>query len=118
MMAPSLLLEEGRVRMVLGSGGSKRIRTTLFQVISHVVDFGLTVHEAIEAPRLHWDGEWLQAEPGLPERTRERLGRDWPLNVWEERNLYFGGAHAVDLTGGAHADPRREGGAAVIDVAE
>ena len=37
MMAPSLLLIDDRVRLVLGSGGSKRIRTAMLQVIGNVV---------------------------------------------------------------------------------
>ena len=59
MMSPSVLLRGGQVCLVLGSGGSKRIRTVLFQVLSHVVDFDLGVREVVEAPRLHWDGESL-----------------------------------------------------------
>jgi len=113
MMSPCVVLGgEGEVRLVLGSGGSKRIRTAIVQVTSAVVDFGAELPDAVGAPRMHWDGEWLQVEPGWPAATLEALGRRWPLNRWPERNLYFGGAHAVALGAGAAAGDPRRGGAA------
>jgi gamma-glutamyltranspeptidase/glutathione hydrolase len=114
MMSPSLVLRDGAVRLIVGSGGSKRIRTALVQVISGIVDFERGVRESVEAPRLHWDGEQLQLEPGFPAESLEALRSRWPVNEWEERNLYFGGAHAVDPRGEAGADPRRDGRAEVV----
>ncbi len=108
MMSPSLLLHGDELRLVLGSGGSKRIRSALLQVILGVVDFGLPLAEAVERPRLHWDGECVQAEPGLPARVLERLRGERPLNEWETRDVYFGGVHAV-ARGEAAGDPRRGG---------
>ena len=64
-MSPSLLLSQGETRLVLGSGGSKRIRTAMLQVISLVVDFGLPLADAVTHPRVHWDGACVQAEPGI-----------------------------------------------------
>lgn len=116
MMAPSLLLRDGAVEIVAGSGGSKRIRTALFQVIGHVADFGVGVGEAIEAPRVHWDGEIVQLEPGFSADVVEALRRIWPVNVWAESNLYFGGVNAVAPRGGAAADPRRGGCARIVST--
>jgi gamma-glutamyltranspeptidase/glutathione hydrolase len=113
MMAPSLLLCDDRVELVVGSGGSKRIRTALLQVISHIVDYQLDLSAAVEAARLHWDGEALQIEPGFAPNVVAELGRRWPLNVWPDRNLYFGGVNAVSPNGQAGADSRR-GGAAIL----
>jgi gamma-glutamyltranspeptidase/glutathione hydrolase len=111
MMSPSLLLEGGALRLVVGSGGSKRIRTALLQVLTAVVDFDLDLAQAVELPRLHWDGETLQVEPGLPAATREALARQVPVNTWSQRDVYFGGAHAVTPDGTAAGDPRRGGAA-------
>lgn len=113
MMSPSLLLDGSAVRLILGSGGSKRIRTALVQVISNVVDHAMTVGEAVEAPRLHWDGECVQLEPGFRPEAIRALSRSWPVNEWSERNLYFGGVHAVSGEDGA-GDPRRGGAAARV----
>jgi len=114
MMSPCVVLGgEGDVRLVLGSGGSKRIRSAILQVTSAVVDFGAELSDAVGAPRMHWDGEWLQVEPGWPTATLEALARRWPLNRWPERNLYFGGAHAVAPRAEAAAGDPRRGGAAL-----
>jgi gamma-glutamyltranspeptidase/glutathione hydrolase len=109
MMSPSLVLEGSRVRLVLGSGGSKRIRSAIVQVLCGVLDFAMDVRAAVEAPRLHWDGDCLQIEPGFPPGSVAVLARSWPVNVWLERNLYFGGVHAVDPGGAGAGDPRRQG---------
>lgn len=117
MMAPTLLFSDDsddKVAMALGSGGSKRIRTALLQVISAVVDHHLEVSDAVEAPRLHWDGEHVQAEPGLPSDALAALAGRWPVNEWPDRDLYFGGVHAVVPGIGGAGDPRRGGDAAIV----
>lgn len=109
MMSPTLVLEGGEVRLVAGSGGSKRIRSAMVQVITAVVDFERPVRQAVEAPRLHWDGQQLQAEPGFDAEGLAALRARWPLNEWPEPNLYFGGVHAVAPGRDAAGDPRRAG---------
>ncbi len=115
MMAPSLVLENGEARLILGSGGSKRIRSAIFQVITHVVDHGMAARDAVEAPRLHWDGEQLQLEPGFGDDAVEALRRSWRVNAWPERNLYFGGVNAVDPAAAGAGDSRRCGHGSVVD---
>lgn len=115
MMAPSLLLRDGKPRLVLGSGGSKRIRSALLQVLSNTIDFGLPLEQAIAAPRMHWDGARLQLEPGFPESGLAGLEKRWPLNRWSVQDMYFGGVHAVAPHGAAMGDPRRNGHAVIID---
>jgi len=115
MMAPSLLLRDGRVRLVIGSGGSKRIRTAMMQVLSHTVDFGMSLRDAVRTPRLHWDGAHLQAEPGFSEGALQAIEQHWPLNRWAVQDVYFGGVNAVSPLGRAEADPRRGGSACLVD---
>jgi gamma-glutamyltranspeptidase/glutathione hydrolase len=115
-MAPSLLLAGGRTRLVLGSGGSKRIRTAMVQVIGNGVDFGMSPREAVEAPRLHWDGQRIQSEPGFPEAALAALAARWPVNRWAVQDVYFGGVHAVAPDGEGAGDPRRGGQAATVEV--
>jgi gamma-glutamyltranspeptidase/glutathione hydrolase len=71
----------------------------------------------VDAPRLHWDRELLQVEPGLAQDVLAELRRHYPVHVWDRPNLYFGGANAVaraaDGTVSAAGDARR-GGAAVL----
>ena len=108
MMCPSVVLRDGAVRLVIGSGGSKRIRSAITQVLTAVLDGGLGLEAAVRAPRVHWDGEALQLEPGLLPEAREALAARWPVNEWEAPDLYFGGVHAV-APGEAAGDPRRDG---------
>lgn len=110
MMSPTLVMDGGAPRLVLGSGGSKRIRTAIFQVIAAIVDGGLDVADAVDAPRLHWDGATCQLEPGLPAGAVAALADRYPLNVWPDRNLYFGGVHTIDVLAGTAAGDRRRGG--------
>ncbi|MEN8143199.1 MAG: gamma-glutamyltransferase [Thermodesulfobacteriota bacterium] len=108
MMSPSMLVGEKGVEMVIGSGGSKRIRTAIPQVISNVVDFGIAIEQAVELPRIHWDGETMQVEPGYEEAVIEELKNIWPVNAWSNKGVYFGGVHAI-YNGEPAGDPRRGG---------
>ncbi|MCZ6784039.1 MAG: gamma-glutamyltransferase [Proteobacteria bacterium] len=117
MISPSLLLRGDDVRLVLGSGGSKRIRTALLQVLSAVSDFGLAIGDAVEHPRLHWDGEQVQAEPGWSEAVLAALRERRRLNEWACKDVYFGGVHGVrpGPDGEGAGDSRRGGAAATLE---
>jgi gamma-glutamyltranspeptidase/glutathione hydrolase len=115
MMAPTLVLDPGgTVVLALGSGGSKRIRTAIGQVISAVVAHGRDLREAVEGPRVHWDGAVVQAEPGFPPTAVDALRRRWDVNEWPARNLYFGGVHAAQPEKIGVGDPRRGGTARLV----
>lgn len=110
MMAPSMLVDAEGVLAALGTGGSKRIRTALQQTVTNLVDFGLTPEEAVNRPRLHLSQGTLQVEPGYPEAALSTLRKGGPINVWDTKNVYFGGVHAVvPRTGGGAGDARRGG---------
>ena len=115
MMSPSLLLKGERVDLVAGSGGSKRIRTALLQVISNRVDFAMSIAQAVDALRLHWDGEHVQIEPGFPETSVAALKKRWSVNMWKVRDIYFGGVHTVSPAGEGVGDARRGGDAVVLE---
>jgi gamma-glutamyltranspeptidase / glutathione hydrolase len=113
MMAPSVLRRPGRPDVVLGSGGSERIRSALVQVVAALVLDDLPLRDAVLAPRLHVSdgpaGEVVQLEPGLARGAIDRLAQDWTVNEWSGTDLYFGGVHAVDTDGDHIGDPRRGG---------
>ncbi len=110
MMSPSLLVKDGDVKLVIGSGGSKRIRTAVTQVLYQVVDFKRSIQDAINAPRLHWDGDVVQVEPGFPAKAIETLASRIKINEWESQGVFFGGVHAVIPGIEGAADARRGGG--------
>jgi gamma-glutamyltranspeptidase/glutathione hydrolase len=119
MMAPSLALNDGRPRLVVGSAGSIRLRGAILQIVVNVVHHGLPVEEAIEAPRVHFEGSQVHCEGGADPAELDRLeARGYELVRWRRRNLYFGGAAAVErLADGSLAaagDPRRGGHGIVV----
>jgi len=116
MMSPSLLVKDGVVRLVIGSGGSKRIRTAISQVLNQVVDFNRDLGEAVDAPRLYWDGSVVQVEPGFSEEALDLLRGHAPLNLWNQCDVYFGGVHAVVPGNTGAGDPRRGGAVEVVDT--
>jgi gamma-glutamyltranspeptidase/glutathione hydrolase len=75
-MSPSIVLKDGQVMMVLGSPGGARIITTVMQVILNVIDHGMTIREAVDAPRVHlqWIPDELRIEKnGLSADTVAKL---------------------------------------------
>jgi gamma-glutamyltranspeptidase/glutathione hydrolase len=113
MMTPTLVLENGRPRLALGSAGSVRLAGAIAQVADAVLR-GTPVAEAIEQPRLHVEGDVLHLEGGIDEPAPA----GWKTVAWAERNLYFGGVAAVerrpDGTLAAAGDPRRGGHGIVV----
>jgi gamma-glutamyltranspeptidase / glutathione hydrolase len=113
MMAPSMVLRDGEVELVLGSAGSNRIRSALLQTIVGVVDNGLGAREAVCAPRVHFENGVVYAEPGID--LESVLAEHRRVVRFGALNLFFGGVQAVQrrearLFGAG--DPRR-GGVAV-----
>ncbi|HUP23472.1 MAG TPA: gamma-glutamyltransferase [Thermoanaerobaculia bacterium] len=113
-MTPSVVLAPGgELELVLGSPGGPTIITTVFQVISNVLDHGTTLEAAIESPRMHHQAwpDLISFEPGsFDVATQEALrARGHELT---EREGWSGDVSAVALCSGTLAgvaDPRRGG---------
>ena len=52
-MAPTVVLHDGRVFLVLGSAGGPHIVTVILEAALNILDYGMTPQEAVDAPRLH-----------------------------------------------------------------
>jgi gamma-glutamyltranspeptidase/glutathione hydrolase len=119
MMTPTLVLDgDGQTRLVAGSAGSVRLAGAILQVVAGVVGHGLPVTEAIDRPRLHVDDATVHVEGGWPDVVAARLREEgWDVRTWADRNLFFGGAAAVELRPGGQFDAagdRRRGGHGVV----
>jgi len=66
-MTPTMVLKDGKLFLVLGSPGGPTIITTVASVLTGVVDFGLDIQEAVNAPRFHH--QWLPDEIRLEDRV-------------------------------------------------
>ena len=120
MMTPTIALQDGRPRLVVGSAGSVRLAGAITQVTAAVVGRGLTVGEAIRRPRLHVDASVVHVEGGWGESVVEGLERaGWNVVRWADQNLFFGGTSAVEVTPegrlAAAGDPRRGGVGLVVE---
>ncbi len=120
MMAPTIILSTDGTVTALGTGGSNRIRTAILQVAVNLLDHGMDLESAVDAPRLHVERDGrLSFEPGLPPEAQEALLAAVPeAHAWPERNLFFGGVHAArrEARGGVEGagDRRRQGTARVL----
>jgi gamma-glutamyltranspeptidase/glutathione hydrolase len=109
MMSPTLVMGEKGVEMVLGSGGSNRLRSAISQVVLNFFVKNMDLESAVHAARIHLEGSVLHFEP---ETALESLPNNIRLHPWDEINLFFGGVNAVTSTA-AVGDPRR-GGTGII----
>ena len=119
-MAPSVVLRDGRPRLVVGSAGSLRLRGAIFQIVVNAVAHGMGVEEAIDRPRVHLDGDDVHCEGGNDPGELARLEAwGYQLVRWRRRNLYFGGAAGVEFREdgslAAAGDARRGGHGVVIE---
>jgi gamma-glutamyltranspeptidase/glutathione hydrolase len=114
MMAPTLVLCPDGGRIVIGSGGSNRIRTAILQVLVNLLDYGVDVVEAVSRPRVHFENARLSVEGGFDANEVASLIEDYPdHHLWDDLNLFFGGSHTVVREGSGalrgFGDPRRGG---------
>lgn len=114
-MTPTIVLKDGKLFLVLGSPGGPTIITTVANVLMGVVDYGLNIQQAVNAPRFHdqWMPDEIVIEPtGISPDTvgiLERMG-----HKFKKSRDYMGDAECIaidDKTGerlGA-SDGRNEG---------
>ena len=113
-----LVLDGATPRFVYGTPGAQAQVQTNFQLAVALIDHGLGVQEAIEAPRwYHESGRTLKLESRFPEQVRKGLtAKGHELQLLSDWAEVTGGAQvvAIDANGvfSGGADPRREGYAA------
>jgi gamma-glutamyltranspeptidase/glutathione hydrolase len=113
-MTPTIVVKDNRPFLVLGARGGSRIPTSVAQIIANVIDFGMTVQEAVDAPRVHH--QWI---PDTLLYEKRALATDVVRNlgsmgyVLQEVEVTAAAeALMIDPGGGwllGGADPREEG---------
>jgi gamma-glutamyltranspeptidase / glutathione hydrolase len=84
-MTPTIVLKDGKLFLVLGSPGGPTIITTVANILTGVIDFGLDIQEAVNAPRFHhqWLPDEITVEDRLSPDTMNLLrSKGHKLNVW------------------------------------
>jgi gamma-glutamyltranspeptidase/glutathione hydrolase len=96
-MAPTIVLRDGKLFLVLGSPGGARIISTVANILMGVVDYGLDIQRAVNAPRFHnqWLPESSQVEPGVSPDTLALLRRMG--HTVEEENSYWSDGECIAI---------------------
>ena len=92
-MAPMMALRDGRIAFALGLPGGLRIFPSAFQAILNVIDHGMTLQEAVEAPRVWTEGGVLEVEDAIPDAVVAEL-RARGHEVMRSRRI-AGGMNAI-----------------------
>lgn len=112
MISPTIIMKKKKPFILLGSGGSNRIRSAIIQVIVNYINRGKSLDEAILFSRVHLEQDQLYFEPGII--NSEIILPDYiSLNPFKDKNIFFGGVNAVTLTEGV-SDIRRGGISKII----
>jgi gamma-glutamyltranspeptidase/glutathione hydrolase len=113
-LMPGIILRDGKPHAALGLKGGHVQPQVQVQMICNLIDFGMTVQQAIAAARFnHIEAEKVGLEPEFPQDLRDELSRRGHKIVGGDPES-FGGAHAVviDAQSGAFvggSDPRKGG---------
>ncbi len=116
-ISPTIVLKDGTPLLSVGSPGATRIIATVIELIVNVVDYGMTAHDANDAPRFLCQkaDDYLHLESRISQQVQDDLARrGHTLRVYGAYDLFFGGAQLVlrdPVTGALQgsADPRRGG---------
>jgi gamma-glutamyltranspeptidase/glutathione hydrolase len=112
-MSPTIVYSSDGDLVSLGSPGASRITTAIMQTLVNVVDLGLSLEAADDAPRVHAEGDLFAYEAGAKKPDLSAYER---ILAHDEPSMFFGGVNAVRRTPEglfeAAADPRRSGGVA------
>lgn len=114
-MSPTLIMKDGEPVAALGSPGGTTIIATVAQICSNLIDHGMTMQEAIDAPRIKgFRNTTLDYEGRFSDETiSEMEAKGWTMNASDDFNRSFGSVNAVryaaDGTLDGGADPRRDG---------
>jgi len=72
-MSPMMAVRDGKLRYALGLPGGKRIFPSAMQALVNLIDHGMSLQEAVEAPRVWTEGNALEVEQTMPESVRKKL---------------------------------------------
>jgi len=115
-MTPTIVLEDGSPILILGSPGGSTIITTVAQILSNVIDHGMSAVDAVAAPRLHhqWMPDTIYCEKDAlgPAVEAGLHARGYALKTRSP----IGDAQVIEIRGGVACgvpDPRAGGAAGV-----
>ena len=107
-MTPTIVYKDGRPRLVLGAPGATRIVTSVLQVILNVVDFDMSISDAVLAPRFDCQEHQIWCQARIPEFICAEVRTRHPIERLPDSHGGLAFVHAIhidpdseSLTGGA-----------------
>jgi gamma-glutamyltranspeptidase/glutathione hydrolase len=86
-VCPTVVLRDGGPHMALGAPGGRAIQISISQVISHVIDHGMGIQEAIEAPRITRETSTVYTDNRFPIEVRDGLLARGHDVVWVDQEI-------------------------------
>ena len=80
-MSPMMALRDGKLVYALGLPGGKRIFPSALQALINLIDHGMSLQEAVEAPRVWTEGNALEVELAVPEARSRQARPRWGHKV-------------------------------------
>ncbi len=108
-MSPMMALRDGKLVYALGLPGGKRIFPSAMQALINLIDHGMSLQEAVEAPRVWTEGNALEVEQAVPDSVRARL-TSMGHKVLAVPTV-AGGMNAIQFHERRHGCPARPAGA-------
>jgi len=94
-MSPMMAVRDGKVRYALGLPGGRKIFPSALQALVNLIDHGMDLQEAVEAPRVWTEGPVLEVEHGIPAEVRQGLeSRGHALKIMP---TVAGGMNAIEF---------------------
>ena len=111
-MAPSIVFKGDAPRIVIGAPGGTFISLAIAQGIVNVIDFGMTMFEAVAAPRFTATGNVIDVSNRIPRFVTDAVADKGYTIARSYESYAFAGLHGIEITGGrwsGGADPQRDG---------
>lgn len=96
-MAPTIVSQDGKPVLVLGAPGASRIITSVLQVMLNVIDFGMSISDAVAAPRFDCQGERIVCHLRIPEYVCATVRERHPIIRLPQSHGAMGLVHAITI---------------------
>jgi len=99
-MTPTIVHKDGHPLLIIGAPGATRIITSLAQVVCNVLDFGMSISDAVLAPRFDCQGDLIKCQARIPEYVCEQVRKKHPIRRLPQSHGGLALVHAITI------DPR------------
>lgn len=96
-MAPTLVCKDGRPLLVIGAPGATRIVTSVAQVILNWLDFGMSISDAVLAPRFDCQGDLIKCQARVPEYVCAQVRKKHPIQRLPQSHGGLALVHAIAI---------------------